>query len=80
VNTPGILEFDFIDLTPKVAKTLIILAQNFRENNADSKYILYVFLFLILIFSTCEIAKTYVILAKVLGKIRPILSIYAMYL
>jgi hypothetical protein len=57
-----------IFLARKIAKTLINLAQNFREINADFEYIRYVFLILILIFLLRRIPKTHIILARNLGE------------
>jgi hypothetical protein len=57
VNTLGIFNFDLIFLTRKTVKThCIILAQNLRENNAEFKEILQVFL---LSFLTSKIAITH---------------------
>jgi hypothetical protein len=58
---------------------IFYLLLNFREYNAHIKQIRYVFSILILSSSTSKIAKTFIILAQILGKIMPISSKYAMY-
>jgi hypothetical protein len=50
-----------------MAKTHKILAQNFRENNAEFKYILQVFLFLFIIYNN-KIAETHNTLALALAR------------
>jgi hypothetical protein len=54
-----------IFLTRKIAKTHIILTQNYRKINSDFKYISYVF-YSILIYMASKIAKIYIILAQIL--------------
>jgi hypothetical protein len=47
-----------------MAQTLFILTQNFRENNADFRFICRVFSILILIFSARKIGKTHIVLQQ----------------
>jgi hypothetical protein len=54
----------FIFLTPKRPKTHIILAQNFRDIDADFEHTSYVFLILIIMYLARKIMKTHSMLAQ----------------
>jgi hypothetical protein len=64
VYTTSIFNFDFNIFDTKNSKTHILLAHNFRENNAKFKLVLRVLLILISIFSTGKMTKTISILAQ----------------
>jgi hypothetical protein len=68
---------DFEILAQRIARTKIILAQNFRENNANFEYIRYVISNLILILSSRKIVKNNITLK--FGKKLPMLGECAMY-
>jgi hypothetical protein len=72
VNTLYIFIFDFNVLTRIIVPTHIISSQNFRENNADIKYIRYLFFnFDFVIFKTVNNNKIMILIFKTVNSQNP---------